>query len=84
MKVPKRVWDLMSVWTCETGNLSVPISRYAKGRTALEIITWETSDISEYLDFEFYDWIPYLTNAGICELIIVRWIGVSHKFRELM
>ena len=44
--VPKRIWDYLAVCICETGNLSVSSSRYARGRMALEIVTGETPDIS--------------------------------------
>ena len=48
--------------------MSVLSSRYASGKTALEIITGETLDISEYLNFGFYDWVVYQTYAGLGEL----------------
>ena len=54
-KVPRRLWDFGLVWVCETGNFIVSSSRYADGRTGIEIITGETPDISEYVDFGFYD-----------------------------
>ena len=84
IKAPKRVWNYLAVWIYETGNLSVSRSRYAKGRNALEIITGETPDTSEYLNFGFYDWVTYQTNAGLSELRIIRWMGVSHKDRQII
>ena len=78
-KVPKRLWDYGFTWICETNNLSVSSSYYAQGRTALEFITGETPDISEYLDFSFYDLVTYRANAGLGEVSIGRWLGVSHK-----
>ena len=83
-KVPKRLWDYLIIWICETGNLSVSSSKYAHGRTALEIITGETPDISEYLDFRFYDWVIYRSNAGMGETSLGRWVGVSHKVGQAM
>jgi hypothetical protein len=50
----------------------------------LEIITGETPDISEYLDFEFYDWVLYRSNAGLGEIELARWLGVSHRVGRLM
>jgi hypothetical protein len=47
-------------------------------------MTRETPDISEYLDFGFYDWATYRTNAGLGEPSIGRWLGVSHKVGQLM
>ena len=83
-KVPKRLWDFGITWICETGNLAVSSSRYANGRTSIEIITGDTPDISEYIDFGFYDWVTYRSNAGLGELSIGRWLGVSHKVGQLM
>ena len=54
-KIPPRLWDFGFAWVCETENICSNLSKYAGGRTPLEIITGETPDISEYLDFEFYD-----------------------------
>ena len=53
-------------------------------RADLKIFTGETPDISEYLDFGFYDWVPYRTNAGLGELSIGKWIGVSHKVGQII
>ena len=38
-KIPKRLWDYGIIWISETGNLAVSSSRYADGRTSIEIIT---------------------------------------------
>ena len=82
--VPKRLWDFGLVWISETGNLTVSSSRYANGRTPLEIVTGETPDISEYTDFSFYDRVWFRSNGGITEPNIGRWLGVSHKVGPLM
>ena len=59
-------------------------SRYANHRTSLEILTGETPDITEYLDFGMYDWVRYKQNAGLGEPQIGRWLGVSHRVGPLM
>ena len=83
-KVPKRLWDYGLVWICETGNLTVSSSRYAHGRTPLELVTGDTPDISEYTDFCFYDWVTFRTNGGLSELSVGRWLGVAHKIGPFM
>ena len=83
-KVPKRLWDYNLIRIFETGNLSVSCLRYASGRTPLEYITGNTPDISEYLDFKFYNWITYRKNAGLDELSTWRWIGVSNKVGQMI
>ena len=60
------------------------MSKYAEGRTPLEIITGETPDISEYIDFDFYDWVLYRSNAGLEEVEVAKWLGVSHRVGRLM
>ena len=83
-RVLKRVWNYIAIWVSETGKLSVSISRYANGQTRYEIVTGETQDIIKYIDFWFYDWMTYQANAGLGELIIGRWLGVSQKVRQLV
>jgi hypothetical protein len=83
-KVPPRLWDYGFTWVCEIENVCANLSIYADGRTPLEIITGETPDISEYLDFEFYDWVLFRSNAGLGEIELARWLGVSHKVGRLM
>ncbi len=59
-KVPPRLWDYGFTWVCKTENICANFSKHAHGLTPLEIITGETPDISEYLDFEFYDWVTFV------------------------
>ena len=81
---PDRVADFGISYVCEIGNVTANSSRYAKGRTPLELITGETPDISEYTDFGFYDWVWFKQNAGVDPPKIGRWLGVSHRVGRLM
>ena len=81
---PDRVWDYGISYVCETANLTVNSSRYSNGRTPIECITGDTPDVSEYIDFGFYDWVTYRQNAGLGKVEIGRWLGVSHKVGKLM
>ena len=82
-KVPQRLWDYGMKWTSEVisltysgagGNPDVPLAQ----------VTGETPDISEYLDFGFYDRVWFHENAGLGPRIPGRWLGVSHKIGRLM
>jgi hypothetical protein len=77
--VPPLLWDFGIVWICETANITVLSSRYAGRQTTIEIITGKTLDISKYVDFGFYDWVVYRSNAGLGEDSLGQWLGVSHK-----
>ena len=48
------------------------------GRTPIEKVTGETPDISEYLDFDFYDRVWYLHQSGE-EPELGRWLGVARR-----
>ena len=82
--VPNRLWNYGITWVCETGNVTSISSRYAKARTPIEIITGETPDITEYLDFTFYDWVTFKNNAGVGHPELGRWLGVSHRVGPLL
>ena len=47
-------------------------------------MTGETPDISEYLEFSFYDWCWYNNNASLGETKLGKWRGVSHRVGSLM
>ena len=83
-KVPKRLWDYGIVWACEIMSLTSNSSFSLDGRTPIEQVTGETPDISEYLDFGFYDWVWYKDNAGLGDNCIGRWLGVAHRVGNLM
>ena len=74
--VPRRLWDYGIVWEAEI------YSRTAgkDGRPALEKLLGDTIDISEWIDFEFYDLCWYWDNQyDTSEAKVGRWLGVSHR-----
>ena len=83
-KVPKRLWDYGIRWCCDIMNRTSNSVYSLKGRTPLEELTGETPDISEYLDFGFYDYVLVHENAGLGEQILCRWLGVSHRVGSQM
>ena len=82
--IPDRLWYYGIDYISETKNRTVNSSTYSDERNPLEIITGETSDLSEYLDFGFYDWVTYQNNAGLGFPKVCRWLGVSHQVVHLI
>ena len=82
--MPKRLWDYGIAWVTEIMQRTANSSYYSQGRTPLEIITGDTPDISEYLDFGIYDWVLYKDNAGYGETKLGRMLGVSHRVGPMM
>ena len=83
-RVPQRLWDYGLRWVCDIQNRTSNTARGLNGRCPLERVTGESVDISEYLDFGFYDWAWYKENAGLGETKLGRWLGVSHRTGTLM
>ena len=79
MNIPQRLWDYGIVYESEL------LSRISRGHddcTGYERITGQTPDISEWLDFSFYDLVWY-HNGSKPDLTdnarqLGRWLGISH------
>ena len=82
--VPKRLWDSGLRWVVEIMQRTASDAGNLRGRTSFEKVTGETPEISEYVDFGFYDYCWYRENAGMGETKLGRWLGVSHKTGSLM
>ena len=58
-KVPHRLWDYGLKWVAKIMQRTAGLTGSLNYCTSIEEVTGETRDISEYLDFEFYDWCWY-------------------------
>ena len=83
-RVPRKLWDYGLKWVSEVRVRTSSDTADLKCRTPLEWVTGDTVDISEYLDFSFYDWCRYHENAGLGPMKLGRWLGVAHKVGGLM
>jgi hypothetical protein len=83
-RVPRRLWDYGVRWTTQVMQRTSTQAGGLRGACPLQDVTGETPDISEYLDFGFYDHVSYKENAGLGETAIGRWLGVSHRVGGLM
>ena len=78
-KVPRRLWDYGLVYCAEVRSI---ISRGDDGRPGLEEVMGHTIDISEWLDFEFYDlvwyWDERKANMADDPKKIGWWLRIAH------
>ena len=82
MNVPARLWDYGVAHACRIMNLT---ARGPDFRTGYEEMLGETPDISEYVDFEFYDWVTYWDVPGEEDNPkLGRWLGVSNRVGSRM
>ena len=81
LNIPAALWDYGIVYDAEVLSL---LARGSKGTPGLELVTGCTIDISEYLDFTFWDlvwyWDPAIGDDMSDDLRkLGRWLGVAHR-----
>ena len=84
VRAPPQLWDYGMKYICEISSLTYTQAGSLQGGIPLCQVTGETPDISEYLDFSFYDPIWYKDNAGASPFEPGRWLGVSVTTGRLM
>ena len=74
-RIPKCVWDYHIVWEAQIYTRTV----HKNNHTPLEALTGDTIDISEWIEFEFYDLVVYWDDReNEAKQSIGRWLGPSH------
>ena len=79
-QVPARLWDYGLVYITELQSI---LARGSDRRLGFEKLTGETIDISEWLDFEFYDGVWYWNQKKMDmtdkQAKLGCWIGIAHQ-----
>jgi hypothetical protein len=83
-RVPRIYWDYGMRWVCETMSRTHLRAHRIDGGVPLQGITGDTIDISNFLEFGFYDRVWYRDNAGLGEIKPGRWLGVAHNIGSIM
>jgi hypothetical protein len=80
-KAPKCLWDYCAVYACEIRCLTVHSNFAAQGCTPYELVTERTLDISEYVEFEWYEVLWYYDQDDFPtdRRRLGRWLGVAHR-----
>ena len=79
--VPKRLWDFGLV---VESKILTQIACGQDRHTRYEELTGQTSDISEWIDFEFYDlvyWYDRPNKPDVSNNVrrLARWLGILHR-----
>jgi len=85
-KTPKRLWDFCAQYAAEVRCLTAQPLFGLHGRTPYEVVTGNTPDISEYLQFSWYQPLFYYdpTNFPEDRELIGRFIGVAHNVGQAL
>lgn len=80
-RTPKRLWDYCGEWVAATRRLTAHDIPSLDGRVPTEIVDGNTPDISEYVQFDWYQYVWYHDPAVQFpndSKRLARWIGVAH------
>ena len=79
-KVPKRLWDYCLSWSAEIRTFAAHSNPALEGQLPYEILHGETPDISEHIEFDFYQRIWYIDPSDFPNerTRLGRWLGVAH------
>ena len=86
-KVPMRLWCYAIDYFSDLASLTVPGMYRNKGRTGYEIVYGHTPDISEYVEFQFYEYCWYWDTPQSYpkeKKSLGRWLGVAHRVGQAM
>ena len=81
---PRKLWCYGIPHVAKIMQLTASFAANLQGRTPLEALTGETPDISQYLDFRFYDQVWLKEDSGLGEIKLGRFLGVSKQVGSLM
>jgi hypothetical protein len=62
------------------------VRRAADERSPIETVTGDTPDISEYMDFDFYEFVKYCDATADRDdpIKLDRWLGIAHEVGTAM
>lgn len=83
-RVPTVFWDYGLRWVSETMSRTHLRTHRIDGGVPLQLVTGDTVDISNYLEFGFYDRVWYRDNVGLAEPLPGRWLGVAENIGSVM
>ena len=76
---PVVLWDYCIEYNSELRTMTVSNSVELSGRTPFERIMGYTPDISELVEFEWYQWVWYNDPASHDRIKLGRWLGPAHN-----
>ena len=84
---PLRLWDYCAMWSAKIRSMIARPLYSLQGRTGHELVTGETPDISEFVDYGWFDPIWYLDAEEAFPADkeqLGRWLGPSHRVGQAL
>ena len=81
---PRALWNYGLPHFAKLMQVTASNAAGLNGKTPLGDLTGETPDISQYLDFGWYDWVWFKENAGLDVQKLGRFLGVASSSSNIM
>lgn len=81
---PRVLWNFGLPHFAKIMQLTASYAADLNGRSPLGALLGETPDISQYLDFRWYDWVWYKENAGLDVPRIGRFLGIANSSSNIL
>lgn len=84
---PRRLWGYLGKWAAATRRLTAHSNPSLDGRAPAEAVEGNTPDISEYAQFDWYQYVWYVdptSSFPVPKKKLGRWIGVAHDVGQAM
>ena len=76
---PLVLWDYCVEYNAELRTLTASNNINLSGRTPYELVMGYTPDISELVEFEWYQWVWYHDPSSSERTLLGRWLGPAHN-----
>ncbi len=85
-QTPKLLWDFCALYTTDLRNRLVRPLQQLHGRIPYEVLTGNTPNISEFIEYEWYQSVLYYEPSAFPEQCkyLARWIGIAHRVGQAM
>ncbi len=85
-RAPKRLWDFAATYAADIRTLTAHPLYSLHDCTPYEMVTGNTPDISEWVEFDWYEPLYYYDSEAFPgdKRLIGRWLGVAHRIGQAM
>ena len=85
-RASKHLWDYAAIYVAEVRSCTAHQLYELHGRTPYEIVAGDTPDITEWLEYDFYQPVWFYSPAAfpVEKQLLGRWLGVVHRVGQAL
>ena len=85
-RASKRLWDYAAIYVSEVRSRTAHQLYELHGKTPYGIVAGDTPDITEWLEYDFYQPVWFYSPAAFSveRQLLRRWLGVAHRVGQAL